>query len=243
MSAESVFGADELITLEELSERMRVSVRNIRFYTTRGLLPPPIRRGRSGYYSRDHVSRLELVKQLQAHGFTLSAIERYVARIHDGATPEEIALHRVTLQPFLVEQPVLVTRGELNRRAGRKVKDRELEALLALGVLTVDSGRRYRLLESQLASALRLVELDVPVPMILAGQQVYHRHAKAMADEFGELFRSTFWPAYKEGRISTEQMVALMENFHQGSVASLAASFSEAMTEARRAEVARRARP
>ncbi len=45
----------ELITLDTLTRRVGMSVRNIRFYTTKGLVPPPIRRGRSGYYSPDHV--------------------------------------------------------------------------------------------------------------------------------------------------------------------------------------------
>ena len=82
----------ELLTLEELTNRVGMSVRNVRFYTTKGLVPPPIRRGRSGYYSPDHVARLELVQELQSHGFTLSAIERYVAGIPADATPEDIAL-------------------------------------------------------------------------------------------------------------------------------------------------------
>ena len=42
-------GTLTLLTLEELTERVGMSVRNVRFYTTRGLVPPPIRRGRSGY--------------------------------------------------------------------------------------------------------------------------------------------------------------------------------------------------
>ena len=74
-----------LLTLEELTDRVGMSVRNVRFYTTRGLVPPPIRRGRSGFYSADHVARLELVQELQSHGFTLAAIERYVAGIPESA--------------------------------------------------------------------------------------------------------------------------------------------------------------
>jgi DNA-binding transcriptional MerR regulator len=35
----------ELLTLDELTNRVGMSVRNVRFYTTRGLVPPPIRRG------------------------------------------------------------------------------------------------------------------------------------------------------------------------------------------------------
>ncbi len=77
---------EDLLTLDELCSRVGLSVRNVRFYTSRGLVPPPLRRGRSGYYTPEHVARLELVQELQAHGFTLSAIERYVARIPDDAT-------------------------------------------------------------------------------------------------------------------------------------------------------------
>ena len=101
----------ELLTLDELTERVGMSVRNVRFYTTKGLVPPPIRRGRRGYYTADHVARLELVQELQSHGFTLSAIERYVAGIPADATPEDIALHRTMLAPWQAESPVELSRG------------------------------------------------------------------------------------------------------------------------------------
>ena len=97
---------DTLLTLDELCERVGMSVRNVRFYTSRGLVPPPIRKGRSGYYSRDHVGRLELVQELQSHGFTLSAIEKYVAGIPANATPEDLALARTMLAPWDVERPI-----------------------------------------------------------------------------------------------------------------------------------------
>src|SRR5690349_25110302 len=89
-----------LLTLDELTARVGMSVRNVRFYTSKGLVPPPIRRGRSGYYSADHVARLELVRELQSHGFTLAAIERYVAQIPTNASPEDVALHRAMLAPW-----------------------------------------------------------------------------------------------------------------------------------------------
>ena len=60
---ESVETLRELLTLDELTHRVGMSVRNVRFYTTKGLVPPPIRRGRSGYYPPDHVARLELVQR------------------------------------------------------------------------------------------------------------------------------------------------------------------------------------
>ncbi len=242
MSAEPMPGSDELISLEELTSRVGISVRNIRFYTTRGLLPPPIRRGRSGYYSPDHIARLELVQELQAHGFTLSAIEKYVGRIPAEATPEEVALYRVTLQPFLVEQPLTCSRKELAKRAGRTLTESDLETLAALGVVSPVGADRYEVVESQLASAVRMVELKIPADLLLACEEVYQRHGRAIADELGVLFKQTLWPAYKEGKVTTEQMVTMLDNFQQASITSLVEAFSQAMTQARRVEVEKRAR-
>ena len=100
-----------LLTLEELTERVEMSVRNVRFYTTKGLVPPPLRQGRSGYYSADHVARLELVRALQDHGFTLSAIKGYIDRIPADATPSDIALHLSLLAPLTADRDVDVAEG------------------------------------------------------------------------------------------------------------------------------------
>ncbi|PVG84826.1 MerR family transcriptional regulator [Nocardioides gansuensis] len=99
MEAGPPLESEELLTLEELTGQVGISVRNVRFYTSRGLVPPPLRRGRSGYYTPLHVARLELVRELQAHGFTLAAIERYVGRIPADATPADIRLHLALLAP------------------------------------------------------------------------------------------------------------------------------------------------
>ena len=100
-----------LFTLEELTERVDMSVRNVQFYTSRGLVPPPLRQGRSGYYSHDHVARLELVRELQSHGFTLSAIKGYIDRIPVDATPSDIALHLSLLAPVTGDRDVDVAEG------------------------------------------------------------------------------------------------------------------------------------
>lgn len=110
-SDETVTTDDRLLSLDELTARVGLSVRNVRFYTSRGLVPPPIRQGRSGYYSPDHVARLELVKALQGHGFTLAAIERYVARIPADATPADIALHLSLLAPVTDARDVDIAEG------------------------------------------------------------------------------------------------------------------------------------
>ena len=69
--------ATDELTVEELSSRTGISVRNLRFYTTKGLVPPPTKRGRSAVYNGEHVARFELLQELQGHGLNLSAIERF----------------------------------------------------------------------------------------------------------------------------------------------------------------------
>ena len=58
-----------------------MTVRTTRYYASLGLIPAPIRRGRVAYYDETHRARLEMVRALQDHGFTLQAIERYMATL------------------------------------------------------------------------------------------------------------------------------------------------------------------
>jgi DNA-binding transcriptional MerR regulator len=150
------------LSLDELTQRVGMSVRNVRFYTSRGLVPPPVRRGRSGYYTADHVARLELVQDLQSHGFTLAAIEKYVAGIPASATPEDIALHRTMLAPWQTEPPVELSREELDRRAGRSLSADDLAVLTALGIVTPAVRGRYRVAVAHLSVGIGLLDLGFP---------------------------------------------------------------------------------
>ena len=51
-----------------------MTVRNIRAYQARGLLPPPVVDGRVGYYTEAHRERLTMIRRLRAEGFNLVAI-------------------------------------------------------------------------------------------------------------------------------------------------------------------------
>ena len=58
-----------------------MTVRNVRAHQSRGLLPPPEVRGRTGYYGAEHVARVELIRELQADGFNLELIRRLLERL------------------------------------------------------------------------------------------------------------------------------------------------------------------
>jgi DNA-binding transcriptional MerR regulator len=235
-------GPVTLLTLEELTGRVGMSVRNIRFYTSKGLVLPPLRRGRSGYYSSDHVARLQLVQELQGHGFTLSAIEKYLAGIPADATPADIALHRTMLAPWMADSREEMSRAELERRAGRSVSDDDLETLQALGVLAPCGRGRFRVSVSQLGVGLGLLDLGYPIEAARAAHEVYTAHGRAIAEELYELFRTRVWPVYKEQGVSPERIQEVVERLKPLSINSLVRAYEAGMDETRRANIARRAR-
>jgi DNA-binding transcriptional MerR regulator len=231
-----------LFTLDELTRRVGMSVRNIRFYTTKGLVPPPIRRGRSGYYTADHVARLELVSELQAHGFTLAAIERYVARIPLDALPETIALHRTLLAPWMAELPETITRRELDRRAGRPLSEDDLDTLHALGIVFPTKQGRFQVAVAHLSVGIALLDLGMPLDAALAAQDIFTEHGRQLADELTELFRTQVWPAYKDGGSTPEQLREVVERFKPVTVQALVTAYESAVNEKKRETVTRRTR-
>jgi len=237
----------QLLTLDELCERVGMSVRNVRFYTSRGLVPPPIRKGRSGFYTPDHVGRLELVQELQSHGFTLSAIERYVAGIPADAPPQELALARTMLAPWDVERPIEMSRAELSTRAGRDLSDDDLRTLAALGVVfPLPSGprkvERWQVAVSQLSVGLGLLDLGFPVEAALAASDLYARHGREVAQELYEVFRTLVWPVYRDQGASPETVRQVVEKIKPLSIAALVSAYEAGMDETKREGIARRSR-
>ena len=94
-----------------------MTVRTTRYYASLGLIPAPIRRGRVAYYDATHRARLEMVRALQDHGFTLQAIERYLATLPEDAGVEDLALQRAMLTSWSPHPPETLTRRQLEKKA------------------------------------------------------------------------------------------------------------------------------
>jgi DNA-binding transcriptional MerR regulator len=61
--------------LEELARYAGVSPRTVRYYVQRGLLPPPVFRGRDTAYAQEHLIRLHAIRRLQERFLPLDAIQ------------------------------------------------------------------------------------------------------------------------------------------------------------------------
>ncbi len=60
--------------IDELAAEAGTTVRNVRAYQERGLLPPPRRQGRVGYYAAAHLARLRLIGTLLQRGYSIANI-------------------------------------------------------------------------------------------------------------------------------------------------------------------------
>src|SRR3954451_12726388 len=86
------------LTIEQLAQETGMSVRNIRAHQSRGLLPPPALRARTGYYGAAHVTRLRLIQEMQTAGFNLAAIKHLLKDTGTGGD-EAIDFARALMTP------------------------------------------------------------------------------------------------------------------------------------------------
>jgi len=179
-------------TIDELAQRVGMTVRNVRAHQSRGLLPPPEVKGRTGYYDDDHVARLELIKDMQADGFNLRAIRAALDALPAGAGPEALAFRRRVVAPWTDEEPEIMDRAALVELMG--ADESALAEAVKLGIVRVLDEDRVEVPAPTLVSAgASVVELGVPLPDVLKLQREMNRHLAAVAKAFVRLYVEYVW--------------------------------------------------
>src|ERR1700754_1708200 len=104
------------LTIDELARETGMTVRNIRAHQSRGLLPPPEVRARTGYYGPEHVARLKLIQELQASGHNLAGIKHLLSRTEQSTAEDVLGFARSLLAPYESETPEVFDETELRER-------------------------------------------------------------------------------------------------------------------------------
>jgi len=178
------------LTVDELAARAGVTVRTVRFYSTRGLLPPPvIGPRRVGHYGPEHLARLALIEELQRQGMTLAAIERYLDRLPPDVDAQGLALHRAVVASWAPDTVETVTGQELRRRAGRPLSEEDIDQLAAMDVVEAAADGTYRVDSGLLPLGVRLLDVPLSPEVILAARTTLIEHSRAAAHELSLLLR------------------------------------------------------
>ncbi|SED34110.1 MerR HTH family regulatory protein [Streptomyces sp. 2231.1] len=121
--------------IEDLAHRTGTSVRTIRAYQDRGLLPRAERHGRANLYSEAHVTRLHQIAHLLDRGYTLASIRELLEAWDTGrGLGGVLGLVAEVEGPWTDERPDRITRTELDARFGGP-DDAAVAEAVELGVL------------------------------------------------------------------------------------------------------------
>ena len=187
------------MTVDELARTANVPVRTIRDYQTLGLLLPPDRRGRVGFYDKNHVSRLQIIGRLQERGYSLAGIRDLLEALESGKNLPAVLGLEVGLA--LDETPVALSAAQVAKRVpgltGAWLRQAQRSGLLHAqpdGRFIVRSPSALALVGDAVASGLSMAEsLAVIADMRdrLAG----------LAEAVAEKFVDRIWkPAAAAGR-------------------------------------------
>jgi DNA-binding transcriptional MerR regulator len=189
------------LTIDELAQHLGMTARNIREYQALGLLPPPTKRGRTGYYNAGHIARAGRIRELKAEGFPLDLIRR--------------VLDETLREPFQDEQPEIVTAAELERRFGPA--DRAtLDAAVELGLLRRRARGRWELPSPRLA---RVGDAMREIGLGLADFVALTRRVRPLEEQVAELFRDVYleqvWKPFEAAGAPPERLEQMLEQLER----------------------------
>ncbi len=180
---------DDRLTIDQLAQATGMTVRNIRNHQSRGLLPPPEVVARTGYYGRQHVERLHLIREMQAEGFNLEAIKRLLAAGDD----QLMRFRRAVAAEDEAETPEIIGAEELAQRFGATdartlAKAEQLEVLVPLS-----DGRWEVPSPSLLRAAEEAVERGIDLNAALEAVARVKRNCESISRTYVRLFLEELW--------------------------------------------------
>ncbi|SCD98222.1 MerR HTH family regulatory protein [Streptomyces sp. di50b] len=169
--------------MEELARLAGITVRTLRFYRERKLIPPPRREGRIAWYDDHHLARLRTITALLERGHTLNGIAELAEAFDSGRDVGDLLGVEVPTE----ETPVRLTPEELADHFAGEVTPENLAAALDLGYLGVDGEEIVHISRRLLEVSSALVHEGIPLGEVLRTGAEVRTHADALADLFADL--------------------------------------------------------
>lgn len=176
--------------IEDLAHHSGATVRTIRAYQDRGLLPKPERRGRSNVYRDTHLARLRQIADLLDRGYTLASIKELLEAWDAGrGLGGVLGLVAEVHGPWTDEEAARISRAELDERFGGRPDDDAVGEACELGVLERIPGRPDEFLvpsPQELAVAAELYAAGVPLAAITGHLRELRGQVEHIASRFLE---------------------------------------------------------
>jgi DNA-binding transcriptional MerR regulator len=152
----------------ELARETGITVRTLRYYQERKLLPPPRRAGRIGWYSQAHVIRLRIIGQLLDRGHTLGGIGELLSAWEQGYDLAALlGLEQAITAPWSDEIPAPVTVADVSALLNGQLTPEILTEAVRLGYIGVEGDRVIHVSRQLLDATTILVREGIPLAAIL----------------------------------------------------------------------------
>lgn len=203
---------DGSVTIDELARDCGVATTTVRMYQHRGLLPPPERRGRVGYYGLEHRRRLGVIANLQQRGYSLAAIRELLDAWEEGLPLSDV-LGVDEAAPGLMPPAVRVTPEEVAARfEGIHIAADDWLRAIDLGLVELDGDEVVVLDPSFLDAGPRIARLGVPVGEILDEYEALQASVAAVAGRFRKVFDRHLWQPVEDRGLPEDELARLSDD-------------------------------
>jgi DNA-binding transcriptional MerR regulator len=208
------------LTIEDLARQAGTATTTVRMYQSKGLLPPPERRGRIGYYGQGHLARLRLIAQLQEQGFSLASIKRLTDAWESGRGLDDIlGLEAQVAAVWAPEPPARIRLSEFKELfAGQAITPAVIQRAIRMGLVGFDGISVTVKSPKLLAIGLELVRAGIPVKEAMDELDVLQNMADSIAGRFTAVFERHMWAPFVAAGLPADQIRPLTEALQRLSV-------------------------
>ncbi|MEO5678446.1 MAG: MerR family transcriptional regulator, partial [Acidimicrobiales bacterium] len=199
------------LSVDELAREAGTTVRNVRLYQERGLLPPPRREGRRGRYGPDHLRRLRLVLTLLGRGYPITAIRELLEAWEDHRSLGDVlGFEEALAEPFTTAPPREVSLAELAAMfpAGDPVT---LLRAIDLGVVRPEDDHFSAPAPALFEAGTQLAADGVPMEAVLDAAAAIRAATDDLAEHFVGLFREHVWQPFVDAGMPPGQLPRITE--------------------------------
>jgi DNA-binding transcriptional MerR regulator len=205
------------LTIEELASQAGTATTTVRMYQSKGLLPPPERRGRIGYYGQGHLARLRLIAQLQEQGFSLASIKRLTDAWESGRGLDDIlGLEAQVAAVWTPEPPKRLKLSEFKELfAGQAITPAVIQRAIRMGLVGFDGISVTVKSPKLLAIGLELVQAGIPVRETMDELEALQGMADSIARRFTTVFERNMWEPFVAAGLPADQIRPLTESLQR----------------------------
>ncbi|WP_280233687.1 MerR family transcriptional regulator [Nocardia cyriacigeorgica] len=200
-------------TIDELAREAGTTVRSLRVYHDRGVLPPPQVKGRTGFYGPEHLNRVRTISRLLDRGIKLNGIRELLEAWDRGDDLGDVlGVSEESVEPAVdaaAEETIPAT--ELAQRY--RAVSNGLTRVVAAGLYEPVDATTYRPADRRLIDVIDEMEAaGIPADEVLTEVERARTDADRIARRFVELFHRTAWQTYQRSARSAADRATLTES-------------------------------